>query len=121
MSETTIRSVSPVLASMNKDETQKFYQEKMGFETTSKYGAEYLIIARSQITLHFTICDDKYIAENTSCYIYVENIEPLYAEYKARGVLRPHDVLRDTYYGLREFAVIDGDGNLLKFGEKVVV
>jgi hypothetical protein len=74
-------------------------------------------MSRGCIQLHFWHCSDKYIAQNTSCYVYVTNIEPLYAEYKASGIIHPNGPLKEQPYGMKEFAILDADGNLIKFGE----
>jgi catechol 2,3-dioxygenase-like lactoylglutathione lyase family enzyme len=107
----------PVLASLNIDETEAFYRNKLGFVTWQNYG-DYLIMERGGLVLHFQACDDPSIPKNTSCYIYLRGVEELYAEYKAAGVLHPNTPnLSDQFYGLRDFAILDGDGNLLKFGQ----
>lgn len=108
----------PVLASLDLDSTQQFYEEKFGFQTINKYH-NYLIVKRDDIVLHFWQCSDKYIAENTSCYINVQGIDTLYAEYQAAGVIHPNAPLKSHDYGMREFAALDGDGNLLKFGQQI--
>lgn len=106
----------PVLASLDIHKTEQFYQRKLGFETSMNYG-NYLTMKRGALMLHFQACDDPYIAQNTSCYIYVQGIDELYAECQAAGVLHPNTSLTDQHYGLREFSILDGDGNLLKFGQ----
>ena len=106
----------PVLASLNIEKTEAFYKEKLGFETLSNYG-DYLIMQRGNCILHFTICDDESIPQNTSCYVHLEGIDELYAEYQAAGVVHPNGKLKDEFYGLRDFAILDGDGNLIKFGQ----
>lgn len=36
------------------------------------------------------------------------------------GVVQPNGPLREQPSGFKKFAVLDGDGNLIKFGERVV-
>lgn len=108
----------PVLASLNIAATETFYQEKLGFQTISNYG-NYLIMRRGAFVLHFWHCQDKYIAENTSCYVDAQGVDELYAEYEAAGVVHPNGKLRDHDYGMRDFSILDGDGNLIKFGQAI--
>ena len=35
------------------------------------------------------------------------------------GVVHPNGPLTDQPWGLREFAVLDGDGNMIKFGQRM--
>lgn len=109
----------PVLASLNIDATEKFYQEKLGFETLDNYG-NYLVMKRGNFVLHFWSTDDKYLAENTSCYVDVTGVDELYAEYEKAGVVHPNGKLTNHDYGMRDFSILDGDGNLVKFGQPII-
>jgi catechol 2,3-dioxygenase-like lactoylglutathione lyase family enzyme len=110
----------PVLASLDFDATEAFYQQKLAFKTSYK-SEVYLIMCRADLVLHFWACEDKNIAQNTSCYINVEGVDELYSEYEQAGVIHPHSnaKLQDQPHGMREFAIVDGDGNLLKFGQPI--
>ena len=45
-------------------------------------------------------------------------IDALYEEMTAAGVVHPNGSLQEQPWGMREFAVLDGDGNLIKFSER---
>lgn len=119
--QSKLRVAIPVLASLNFDETEAFYRDKLGFRTGMKSDV-YLIMLRDEIVLHFWACNDRNIAEHTSCYINVEGVDALYAEYEARGLIHPHPnaKLQNRQHGMREFAILDNSGNLLKFGQPIV-
>lgn len=106
----------PVLASLNMDETVTFYREKMGF-SCSWHDAGYAIVYRDAITLHFWKCDDPIHPENTSCYVDIRQVDELYVELQQAGVIHPNGALEDKPWGMREFAVLDIHGNMIKFGE----
>ena len=108
----------PVLASLNINATEKFYQEKLGFQTLDNYG-DYLVMKRGTLILHFWSTQDKYLAENTSCYVDVSGVDALYAEYKVAGVIHPAGEIQNHDYGMRDFSILDGDGNLIKFGQPI--
>lgn len=60
---------------------------------------------------------ETFLAGTASCRIACDDVDSLYAELSAAQVL--HSIDRgspvDTDYGTREFATLDGDGNLLIF------
>lgn len=71
---------------------------------------------RGDTELHFWACDDKYIAENTSCYIRVEDIVAVHRELSLK--LPSLQTVVRTSWGMDELYVIDPDGNLIKFGQE---
>lgn len=107
----------PVLASLDIEKTVLFYRQKLGFNKVGYQDENYAVIARDQVVLHFWKCDDPIHPQNTSCYIDVQEIEQLYQELKNQGIIHPNGPLKTQDYGMREFAVLDGDGNLIKFGQ----
>ena len=52
----------------------------------------------------------------SACYLYVDNADAMHTAWQDAGV--PGRLLspEDTPYGLREFAYVDPDGNLLRVG-----
>jgi catechol 2,3-dioxygenase-like lactoylglutathione lyase family enzyme len=107
----------PVLASLDLDATQRFYAERMGFTSVARY-PDYGIVARDDIQIHFWLTDDEDIPKATSCRIDVTGVDALYQEMDTSGVVHPNGQLQDQPWGYREFAVLDGDGNLITFGER---
>lgn len=107
---------APTLASLNTTETVHFYEEKMGFRRTY-FDEGYLIVVRDDIQIHFWKCDDKIHPENTSCYVYVSGVDDLYKELQAAGIVHPNGKLEDKPWGMREFAILDVHGNLIRFGQ----
>lgn len=116
----------PILPSRDLRETLAFY-ERLGFENR---GAEpeawdYLIIGRGGIELHFIAQPDvDPLTTAASCYLFVPDAAALHEEWHeqvepdaATGsrVVEPVD----TEYGMREFAVVDRSGNLIRVGSPV--
>lgn len=112
-----LKRAVPVLASLNIDKTVSFYQEKMGFDKIGWKDKNYAVIARDEVEVHFWKCNNKIYPENTSCYIHVEDVDGLYKEMKSAGVVHPNGPLKNQPWGMREFAVLDQDGNMIKFGQ----
>ncbi len=113
----TLDRAIPVLASIDLEATQRFYAERLGFDPVATY-PDYAVSARDGVQIHFWLTDDRRFAENTSCRVDVTGIDALYAELSASGVVHPNGELTDQPWGIREFAVLDEDGNLIKFGER---
>ena len=109
------KSSSPVFPSLDLDRSIEFYTRV--FHTTSVVYGDYAVLDSGDFSIHLWKCDDKNIAENTSCYIYVDNVDELYTKLKPLNVVHPNGDIEDKFFGLREFAIVDPDGNLLKFGE----
>ena len=108
-----IHTTVPVLASLNLAETLRFYTERLGFAPLLEMD-NYLILQRDGCELHFWPCDDRHIAENTSCYVRGDT-DALRADFTARGLPLAAPVVQP--WGMKEMFVIDPHGNLLKFGE----
>lgn len=113
----SLQRAIPVLASLDLDATQRFYADKVGFTAVARY-PDYAICARDGVQLHFWLTDDADIPKATSCRIDVLGIDALYEEMTGAGVVHPNGRLRQQPWGFKEFAVLDGDGNLVKFGER---
>ena len=60
---------------------------------------------------------ESFLAGTASCRVEVDEVDALYAELKAAGVLHQvsRDGVGDTDFGTREFATVDVDGNLISF------
>ncbi len=108
----------PTLASLDLDESAAFY-EKLGFLIIGRFD-DYLIVRRNAVELHFWACDERHIAENTSCYIRVADVSDWYIEFSAQDLSPGRmDDISEMPWGMREFHVWDPHGNLLKFGETI--
>lgn len=108
----------PVLASLNLDETINFYAS-IGFEKVY-LDSNYAIIKRDHVMIHFWKCNDRIHPEHTSCYIYVTEIDKLHEEIESIKAVHPNGKLHNTDYGIREFAMLDIHGNMIRFGENLL-
>lgn len=107
----------PVLASLDLEATQQFYADRLGFRPVAAY-PDYAISERDGVQIHFWLTDDRRNPENTSCRVDVNGIDALYQEMLDAGVVHPNGPLVDQPWGMREFAILDGDGNLIKFAQQ---
>jgi hypothetical protein len=91
----------------------------LGFRV-SPYDDGYGYAVRGTADLHLALRPDLDPRRNASAlYLYVDDAEALFAEWRAAGVQGQFFEPHDTEYGLREGAHIDRDGNLLKFGSRL--
>lgn len=96
----------------------EFYRSKLGFEIGFIYDEDYAGVIRDNCVIHFWKCDDKKIAENTSCRVQTNDIDTLYEEYTACDVIHPNGKLEEKPWGYKEFAILDEAGNLITFAEE---
>jgi len=111
-----IQKVSPILPALNIEETKMFYRGKLNFNIMDQFN--HLVAYNSNIEIHFYKTTDRYLCENTSCFIFVCNIEDLYLRLSALDIILPASKLVKKQWGDKEFDVIDNNGNLLRFVEK---
>jgi uncharacterized glyoxalase superfamily protein PhnB len=112
-----------------------YYRDRFGFDAPHVAG-DFAVVVRDDAVLHLwgasdegwrarehldrlPICSgaESFLAGTASCRIEVSDVDALFAELQAAGVL--HDVshagVSATDFGTREFATLDSDGNLLTF------
>lgn len=107
----------PVLASLDIERSVRFYTARPGFTKVHAAAGVYGIVSRDGIEIHLRACPDRPIAAHTGCRVHVAGIDALYRELAPHGVVHPNAPLRDRPWGVREFAVLDCDGNLVTFVE----
>jgi len=115
----------PIMPANDLDATLSFY-ERLGFKNAGSAPTEwnYLIIRRGSVQLHF-YGDPQVdpLTTSTNCYVFTEDADALYDEWNAIGIpTDPKTGSRlqgppiDTDYGMREFALVDPSGNLIRVG-----
>jgi catechol 2,3-dioxygenase-like lactoylglutathione lyase family enzyme len=104
----------PILPSLDLARTLEFCTSKLGMMAAGRYD-DYLVVQRDGVRLHFWFCEDAKLPGTSSCYFIVEGIEGLFEELSQRAVEFGYP-LRLQPYGMKEFMVIDPDGNGIRFG-----
>jgi uncharacterized glyoxalase superfamily protein PhnB len=122
MTETELSPAIPQLPTGDIEKTATFYESTLGFEIVARFPEHnHLIIRRGQAEIHFwqapTEADAKRIAIQSSCYIRVRNIEPLFEEFKGNGAPFAYELTRQPW-GMHEMQVNDPYGNAIRFGER---
>jgi len=117
----------PILVSRDIPKSVEFYQ-KLGFESTYPVDstADYAILCRGALEIHLSFFPDIVPSESyLACYLRVTQVDELFQELQAlelptEGIPRI-GFLEDKPWGMREFYIVDPDGNLLKIGQVVEV
>ena len=112
----------PILPSRSLPSTLAFFA-RLGFEGKILGESDaYAILTRGDLELHFFLHAALVPAESwAGCYLRVADVEPLYKAFLAAGLPRlgiPRmDTIENKPWGMREFAIVDEDGNLLRVGQ----
>ena len=114
----------PLLPSRSMADTLSFYRQ-LGFtgEVVSPHG-DYAILERGTLEIHFFLHRALNPAESAfGCYCRVQAVDDIYAAFTlaclpTNGIPRI-TALEDKPWGMREFALIDADGSLLRIGQEI--
>ena len=114
----TFLNAVPKLLTRDLARTTDYYSQHLSFEIVNMYG-DYVILRRGEVWLHFGLADVDPKTNMCSTYVYVRGIDTLYEQCQTEGILRQNAWLADRPYGMRDFSLIDPDGNLLTFGQRL--
>ena len=105
--------VSPILGVRDVSAAVEFYG-RLGFTTRLYAGAPYGFAERNGVELHLGGVPDGQEWTRTSAYLYVDDADQLAEEWRAAGA-EVHGP-EDTEWGQHEAALVDLDGNVIRFG-----
>jgi hypothetical protein len=130
-----LKQISPLLQVRDLETSVSFYGQKLGFQTGSIDGG-FSVVRRGDCSIFLAqktkdvdvtnkaaraVPNDNWCNYDLHIHCQPGTLDPLYAEFAAKGVRMP-----DCYksgpvtrlYGIRDFSVIDPDGYDLVFGEE---
>src|SRR5688572_32273967 len=111
----------PQLPSRSVSASVAFYRQ-LGFEGEVHAHGDYAIVTRGTLELHFFTHAELDPANSAACcYLRVANVDEVHRAFSAvglpaRGIPRC-DPLGIKPWGMKEFAIVDPDGNLLRIGQ----
>lgn len=116
----TFERISPVFPVRDMELAVAHYQA-LGFEVRVYAGPDgYAYAERDGIELHLALVKDLRPKKNMSAvYLYVDDADALYDEWRGAEIDGRLVEPRDTSYGLREGACLDRDANLIRFGSGI--
>lgn len=125
----------PALPSSDMERSVAFHRDKLGFTVPYRQDG-FAKLRRDAVEIHHWGATDEtwrmrggsspivsgaesFIAGTASCRVGVEGVDELHRAVQPMGILHPNAQLQDTDLGTREFGVLDPEGNLITFFERV--
>lgn len=115
------RRAMPVLEVVDMAASLAFYKDKLGFAADT-WGdpASFAIVQRGRVTLALAlalVAAPAAVSRRTwAAYVYVDDVDALFAELSALGVAIPHPPTTRPY-NCREILADDPDGHMIAFGQ----
>ncbi|MBO0690771.1 MAG: VOC family protein [Candidatus Dormibacteraeota bacterium] len=115
-----LEDVVPVVPVRNLQAALERYR-RLGFDVRAYgHGTGYGYAERGRVSIHLSEWDEHDPRRTGSVvYLYVSNADALRDEWMASGVEGRFSDVRDTEYGMREFAFVDPDGTLHRVGSRL--
>lgn len=132
---TKLLQAIPALPVRDQEQGSAFYRDQLGFSVAFR-DEGFTKLVRDEVEIHLWVANDErwqnrdgacpvvsgaesFIAGTHSCRIGVEAVDDLHRVLQPLGILHPNGQLEDMPWGTREFGVLDPDGNLITFFERV--
>ena len=107
----------PVIPSLDLQRSVEFY--KQYFSCNAEWLDEYVVLYNEDhFRLHLWKSTDHYLCINSGFYLRVKNVEAMFEKLNIPGVIHPNGYLETKPWGMREFAITDPDGNLIRIGQQ---
>jgi predicted enzyme related to lactoylglutathione lyase len=90
---------------------------RLSFATRAYSDRAYGYATRDGVELHLGVVADRTLHGRASAYLWVDDANEVAAEWQAAGI-KVHEP-QDTAWGQREGAVVDPDGNVIRFGSPI--
>lgn len=119
------QSAIPVVHVSNSRKAEDFYCNGLGFRLLSAWRPNeanddpcYMTLSRDAATLHVaSFRDGVFGAWNSTVYVFVDDVNALYAELAGKGISTMSEPVDQTW-GTREVGVRDPDKNVITFGQR---
>jgi len=117
-----VERIVPIIKVSELNTALNFYCSVLGFDKDFHYraspdGPDYVGVSLNGRQLHVSTFSGDGKGPAT-IYIYVDDVDGLYARFCARGLPKDHEPINQAW-GQREVYVRDPDGNTLRFGSRV--
>lgn len=110
-----LRGVSPIFAVSDLDEAFAHYR-RLGFAVRVYQGGGYGYVSRDGVEFHLGVVPDE-DRRTSSAYLFVADADELAAQWRSAGL--EVGLPEDTEWGQHEGAVVDPDGNVIRFGSPI--
>jgi predicted enzyme related to lactoylglutathione lyase len=107
--------IAPIFGVRDLDRAMDFYK-RLGFDVRLYQGGGYGFVSRSGVEIHLGVLPDGDL-RTSAAYLFVDGADRVAAEWEsAGGQVHPPE---DTEWGQREGALVDPDGNVIRFGSPI--
>ena len=112
----SLQRIAPIFAVHDLDVAMAHYR-RLGFAVRPYRGGRYGFASRNGIEIHLGVvpADDRH---TSSAYLFADDADKLAAEWLSAGV--DVHLPQDTEWGQHEGAVVDPDGNVIRFGSPML-
>jgi catechol 2,3-dioxygenase-like lactoylglutathione lyase family enzyme len=125
---------TPALPSSDVARSIEFYRDVLGFDVVHSEDG-FAVLRRDEAMINLwgatddswearsewskPVCSgaETFIAGTASCRVEITGVDEFHAHCKERGIVHPNGDIADQWWGTREFAILDPDGNLVSFYE----
>ena len=111
-----LRRVAPIFTVSDVGKALGYYQ-RLGFATREYEGGGYGYAVRDGIEIHLGLPGQRDPGAGSSAYLWVDDADELAREWRAAGA-EVHGP-EDTEWGQHEAALVDLDGNVIRFGSPI--
>jgi predicted enzyme related to lactoylglutathione lyase len=111
----TISKIAPIFPVRDLDLAMEHYR-RLGFAVRRYPPGGYGFASRDSVEIHLGVVSDA-DRRTSAAYLFVEDADELAAQWRAAGA-EVHGP-QDTEWGQHEGAVIDPDGNVIRFGSPI--
>lgn len=114
----------PALPVSDERRAVRFLTQALGMAEVQHEGRGIGFLSRDGVQIQLWVPDgsapgaERYLAGTASCRLEVAGIDELYRHCLALGAVHPNAPLTDQPWGLREFAILDPDNNLITLHER---
>src|SRR5262245_24672620 len=110
-----LEAAIPVIPVADVPKAVAFYRDRLGFTPLFEYGP-YAGVKRGPIELHL---NGHGSPGPVPVRIAVRGVDELYEELEKQKVIHPDEPLETKPFGMRQFSVLDLDGNTITFAQNV--
>jgi hypothetical protein len=108
----SLRRIAPIFAVHDLDAAMDHYR-RLGFAVRAYPGGGYGFAHRDDIEIHLGVVPDD-DSRTSSAYLFVDDADDLAQAWRSAGI-EVHTP-EDTDWGQHEGAIVDPDGNVIRFG-----
>jgi catechol 2,3-dioxygenase-like lactoylglutathione lyase family enzyme len=112
VAEIELLSTIPVLNVSDMQDSVALYRDQLGFAVEFEMtDPPYAGVRRGEMARHLDAGTHELSSRPTSCRFHIRGVDGLFEELDPLGIVKPDERLATMPHGLRQFSVLDPDGN----------